>query len=64
MLGCMTESSVGISAIAQLLPLLDYVDIDGANLLATDIASGVKVERGVCQFPKTSGNGISDFQYE
>ncbi|MGC6443345.1 MAG: dipeptide epimerase [Rubripirellula sp.] len=63
MLGCMTESSVGISAIAQLLPLLDYVDIDGANLLAADIASGVKVERGVCQFPETSGNGISDFQF-
>jgi len=30
MVGCMTESSVGISAIAQLLPLLDYVDMDGA----------------------------------
>ena len=33
MVGCMTESSVGISAIAQLLPLLDYVDMDGALLL-------------------------------
>ena len=29
MVGCMTESTVGISAIAQLLPLLDYVDMDG-----------------------------------
>src|SRR5688572_18865908 len=46
MVGCMTESTVGISAIAQLLPLLDYVDMDGAALLAEDIASGVKVERG------------------
>ena len=27
MVGCMTESSVGISAIAHLTPLLDYVDI-------------------------------------
>ncbi len=62
MLGCMTESSVGISGIAQLLPLLDYVDIDGANLLAADIASGVKVERGVCLYPETPGNGISEFQ--
>ena len=34
MVGCMTESTVGISAIAQLLPLLDYVDMDGAVLLA------------------------------
>jgi L-alanine-DL-glutamate epimerase-like enolase superfamily enzyme len=29
MVGCMTESSVGISAIAHLLPQLDYVDMDG-----------------------------------
>jgi hypothetical protein len=29
-MGCMTESSVGISAIAHLLPQLDYVDMDGA----------------------------------
>ena len=33
MIGCMTESTVGISAIAQFLPLLDYVDMDGAVLL-------------------------------
>ena len=32
MVGCMNESSVGICAIAQLLPLLDYVDMDGAVL--------------------------------
>jgi hypothetical protein len=36
---CMTESSVGISAIAHLLPELDYVDMDGALLLAEDIAT-------------------------
>ena len=43
MVGCMTESTIGISAIAHLLPLLDYVDMDGAKLLETDIASGVTV---------------------
>ena len=37
----MTESSVGISAIAQLLPLLDYVDMDGALLLRRHVRSGV-----------------------
>ena len=62
MLGCMTESTVGISAIAQLLPLLDFADIDGANLLAEDIASGVKVENGRCRFPRHSGNGVTDFR--
>ncbi len=58
MVGCMTESSVGISAIAQLLPLLDYVDMDGAALLAEDIATGVTVERGVCKFAKENGTGV------
>ncbi len=58
MVGCMTESSVGISAIAQLLPLLDYVDMDGAVLLAEDIASGVTIERGACRFPAEHGCGV------
>jgi L-alanine-DL-glutamate epimerase-like enolase superfamily enzyme len=58
MVGCMTESTVGISAIAQLLPLLDYVDMDGAALLSKDIASGVVVERGICHYPTVNGNGV------
>jgi L-alanine-DL-glutamate epimerase-like enolase superfamily enzyme len=44
MMGCMTESSVGISAIAHLAPLLDYVDMDGALLLARDPARGVVID--------------------
>jgi L-alanine-DL-glutamate epimerase-like enolase superfamily enzyme len=59
MVGCMTESTVGISAIAQLLPLLDYVDMDGAALLAKDIASGVHLDRGVCNFSETAGTGVA-----
>jgi L-alanine-DL-glutamate epimerase-like enolase superfamily enzyme len=58
MVGCMTESTVGISAVAQLLPLLDYVDMDGAALLASDIADGVKVDRGRAAFPKENGTGV------
>jgi L-alanine-DL-glutamate epimerase-like enolase superfamily enzyme len=58
MVGCMTESSVGISAIAQLLPLLDYVDMDGAVLLARDIAEGVRLERGRCVYPDRPGSGV------
>ncbi|HEX6963897.1 MAG TPA: dipeptide epimerase [Lacipirellula sp.] len=57
MVGCMTESTVGISAIAQLLPLLDYVDMDGAALLAADIATGVKVDRGKCIYADANGTG-------
>ena len=59
MVGCMTESSVGISAIAQLLPLLDYVDMDGAALLASDIATGVRVENGQCHYPDVPGSGVA-----
>jgi L-alanine-DL-glutamate epimerase-like enolase superfamily enzyme len=59
MVGCMTESTVGISAIAQLLPLLDYVDMDGAVLLAEDIATGVRLEKGRCVFPDLPGHGVA-----
>ncbi len=58
MVGCMTESTVGISAIAQLLPLLDYVDMDGALLLAEDIATGVTIEQGICRYPNENGCGV------
>ena len=58
MVGCMTESTVGISAIAQLLPLLDYVDMDGALLLAKDIATGVTIEQGYCNYADENGNGV------
>lgn len=59
MVGCMTESSIGISAIAQLLPLLDYVDMDGAMLLKQDIADGVRVKDGKVLFPERNGTGAA-----
>jgi L-Ala-D/L-Glu epimerase len=58
MVGCMTESSVGISAIGHLLPLLDYVDMDGPLLLQNDIASGVVLRDGKAFFPKMNGIGV------
>ncbi|MFD0799405.1 dipeptide epimerase [Maribacter chungangensis] len=60
MVGCMTESTVGISAIAQLLPQLDYVDMDGALLLKEDIASGVRIlNDGTVLFPEIPGSGVT-----
>ena len=59
MVGCMTESTVGISAIAQLLPLLDYVDMDGALLLREDIASGVTIEYGKVRYSTENGTGTA-----
>ncbi len=62
MMGCMTESTVGISAIAQLLPQLDYVDMDGAMLLKEDIATGVHIlTDGRVVFPELNGTGVSLF---
>ncbi len=58
MVGCMTESTVGISAIGQLLPLLDYVDMDGAVLLAEDVADGVRLRQGQAVYPDENGSGI------
>ncbi|MDN3491468.1 dipeptide epimerase [Winogradskyella bathintestinalis] len=59
MVGCMTESTVGISAIAHLLPLLDYVDMDGALLLANDIAKGVSISNGKTTYSNELGTGVS-----
>ena len=59
MVGCMTESSIGISAVGQLLPYLDYVDMDGALLLKEDIATGPVIEQGVVQLPDLPGTGAS-----
>ncbi len=58
MLGCMTESSVGTSAIAHLAPMTDYVDMDGPLLISNDIAEGVKLSIEGTIFPPRNGLGI------
>lgn len=57
MVGCMTESSIGISAIAHLAPVLDYIDMDGAMLLHHDIASGVTLKKGEIVYTDINGTG-------
>lgn len=59
MVGCMTESSVGISAIAQLLPLLDYVDMDGSLLITNDPATGVTFDFGQVRYAPENGTGAA-----
>lgn len=46
MLGCMTETSCAISAAAQLAPLADWVDLDGALLVANDPFDGARLAGG------------------
>jgi L-alanine-DL-glutamate epimerase-like enolase superfamily enzyme len=58
MIGCMTESTVGISAGAALVPLVDFVDLDGANLIANDIATGSTVSNGKVLLSDKPGLGI------
>lgn len=57
MVGCMNETSVGISAIGQLLPLLDYVDMDGTLLITNDPASGVTFDYGRVIYAAENGTG-------
>ena len=58
MIGCMTESTIGISAGAVLAPFCDYVDLDGANLIANDIAIGSEVINGKIHLNENYGLGI------
>jgi L-alanine-DL-glutamate epimerase-like enolase superfamily enzyme len=58
MVGCMTESSVGIAAVGQLLPYLDYVDMDGALLLKNDIANAHQILDGVITLSNNPGTGV------
>ncbi len=58
MVGCMTESTVGISAIAQLLPQIDFVDMDGPLFLAKDIAKGVQLTSNGVIFAEKPGTGV------
>ncbi len=58
MVGCITESSVGISAIAHLLPELDFVDIYGILLLSNDIATGITLDQGVIKYSELNGTGV------
>ena len=59
MLGCMTETSCGISAAAQLSPAVDFADLDGNLLISNDLFSGVTVVDGKLTLPSTPGIGVT-----
>ncbi len=58
MLGCMVEASLGIAAAAQVSGLVDYVDLDGALLLADDPFTGIGYEGADILLPETPGLGV------
>ena len=58
MLGCMTETSCAISAAAQLSPLVDWADLDGALLIKNDLFDGATIADGRVIIPDRPGIGI------
>jgi len=59
MLGCMVESSLGIAAAMQIAPLVDWVDLDGAALLAKDPFTGPGIgPDGSLRFNTEPGLGV------
>jgi len=58
MLGCMTETSCAISAAAQLSPLADWADLDGALLIKNDLFTGTTIVDGKITLPDRPGLGL------
>jgi L-alanine-DL-glutamate epimerase-like enolase superfamily enzyme len=59
MVGCMIESSLGITAAAHVTPLVDIVDLDGAALLASDPFRGAGIDGGQVTLPAGAGLGVT-----
>jgi L-alanine-DL-glutamate epimerase-like enolase superfamily enzyme len=58
MLGCMTETSCAISAAAQLSPLVDWADLDGALLIKNDLFEGMTIVDGKITLSAWPGIGV------
>lgn len=58
MLGCMVESSVGVSAAAHLAPLFDFADLDGPLLIKNDPYVGIGYEGSRLILPDLPGIGV------
>lgn len=58
MLGCMTETSCAISAAAQLSPMVDWADLDGAELISNDLFDGAKIIDGKVTLTNLPGIGV------
>jgi L-alanine-DL-glutamate epimerase-like enolase superfamily enzyme len=59
MVGCMIETSIGITAAAHFTPLVDVADLDGAALTVDDPFTGARIERGRITLPTGPGLGVA-----
>ena len=57
MLGCMVESSVGVAAAAMVASEVDWLDLDGNLLLASDPFGGLELD-AECRWQLTEGPGL------
>ena len=58
MAGCMTSSSLAITAASHIAGWMDFVDLDGNLLLERDPFRGASLEDGVVQPPAAPGLGV------
>jgi L-alanine-DL-glutamate epimerase-like enolase superfamily enzyme len=58
MIGCMTETSVAVSAAAQLAPKMEWADLDGNILLSNDCFTGMKLTEGKINLNNLPGIGV------
>lgn len=58
MVGCMTETSCGVSAAAQLSPMVDWADLDGNLLISNDPFKGIEILEGKVILPDLPGIGV------
>lgn len=58
MLGGFGESSLSVTAFAQLSPLVDYCDLDGALLMAEDAYEGIVFQGSRFTLPNRPGLGV------
>ena len=58
-IGCMSESSCGISAAAQLMSQVDWIDLDGPLLITNDPFNGVTFVNGKLGLNNLPGTGAA-----
>jgi L-alanine-DL-glutamate epimerase-like enolase superfamily enzyme len=63
MLGCMTETSCGISAASHLSPMVDWADLDGALLISNDVYDGTQVVDGKVTLRNRPGIGVRKLKW-
>jgi L-alanine-DL-glutamate epimerase-like enolase superfamily enzyme len=58
LIGCMSETYCGVSAAAQLSPLVDYADLDGPLLIKNNLFNGITFIDGKITLNEQAGIGV------